>query len=183
MTAPATATKPATSSAGPYATGLLPLLYAQRLSTISTLTVDHVTIANEQVTLQLGSTPTIVPEPLDTLVHNLIVERRPYTVIGQPDQTPWLFPGQRPAHHISADRLGQRLTALGIHPGRARSTALFTLATEVPGAILARMLGIHIKVAVAWQQAASGDWTTYAADVIRRPDPTRNDTRPHQPLT
>jgi hypothetical protein len=30
------------------------------------------------------------------------------------------------------------------------------------------MLGIHIKVAVAWQQAASGDWTTYAADVARR---------------
>ncbi len=32
------------------------------------------------------------------------------------------------------------------------------------------MLGIHIKVAVAWQQAASADWTTYAADVSRRPN-------------
>jgi hypothetical protein len=31
------------------------------------------------------------------------------------------------------------------------------------------MLGIHIKVAVAWQQAASADWTSYAADVSRRP--------------
>jgi transposase len=41
---------------------------------------------------------------------------------------------------------------------RPRSTALFQLATELPAAILARMLGIHIKVAVAWQQAASGDW-------------------------
>jgi len=30
------------------------------------------------------------------------------------------------------------------------------------------MLGIHITVAVAWQRASSGDWTTYAADVSRR---------------
>jgi hypothetical protein len=34
--------------------------------------------------------------------------------------------------------------------------------------MLARMLGINIKVAVAWQQASSGDWTAYAADVSRR---------------
>jgi hypothetical protein len=30
------------------------------------------------------------------------------------------------------------------------------------------MLGIHIQVAVHWQKAAAGDWTTYAADVSRR---------------
>jgi hypothetical protein len=91
-------------------------------------------------------------------------------VIGHADQTPWLFPGERPGEHVSADRLGQRLIAVGIQPGQARSTALFALAAEVPAAILARMLGIHINVAVAWQQAASGDWTSYAADVSRRPD-------------
>lgn len=34
--------------------------------------------------------------------------------------------------------------------------------------MLARMLGIHIAVAVQWQQASSGDWTAYAADVSRR---------------
>ncbi|YCK40030.1 hypothetical protein ACNF49_39980 [Actinomadura sp. ATCC 39365] len=32
---------------------------------------------------------------------------------------------------------------------------------------LARMLGIQIDVAVAWQPA-SGDWMTYAASVSRR---------------
>jgi hypothetical protein len=30
------------------------------------------------------------------------------------------------------------------------------------------MLGIHIAVAVAWQRASAGDWTTYAADLSRR---------------
>ncbi|WP_207934712.1 hypothetical protein [Actinomadura sp. KC06] len=42
------------------------------------------------------------------------------------------------------------------------------LATELPAALLARMLGIHIDVAVAWQHISAGDWTTYAADVSRR---------------
>lgn len=33
---------------------------------------------------------------------------------------------------------------------------------------MARMLGVHIKVAVEWQRAASGDWAGYAADYSRR---------------
>ncbi len=48
---------------------------------------------------------------------------------------------------------------------------LFQLATEIPAAVLARMLGIHIKVAVHWQHVSAGDWTSYAADVSRRPIP------------
>jgi hypothetical protein len=42
------------------------------------------------------------------------------------------------------------------------------LAAEVPAAILAKMLGIHIKAAVLWQQLSSGDWTSYAAEVSQR---------------
>lgn len=56
----------------------------------------------------------------------------------------------------------------GCGPGQARSTALFQLSTELPAALLARVLGIHITVAVAWQHASAGDWTPYAADVSRR---------------
>jgi hypothetical protein len=41
---------------------------------------------------------------------------------------------------------------------------------EPPAALLARLLGIHISVAVQWQQASSGDWTRYAAEISRRPD-------------
>jgi hypothetical protein len=61
-----------------------------------------------------------------------------------------------------------RLRQLGIRCGQARSTALFALAAELPAALLARMLGIHIAVAVAWQRASAGDWTSYAADISRR---------------
>ncbi|TQE36846.1 hypothetical protein Sipo8835_09260 [Streptomyces ipomoeae] len=62
-----------------------------------------------------------------------------------------------------------RLRVLGISPRQDRGTALFTLASQVPAAILARMLGIHRAVAVQWQQASGGSWAAYAADVAARP--------------
>jgi hypothetical protein len=46
----------------------------------------------------------------------------------------------------------------------ARNGALLHLAGEVPPVVLADLLGISINNAVRWVQAASGDWSTYAAD-------------------
>jgi hypothetical protein len=66
--------------------------------------------------------------------------------------------------------MAERLNQLGIHCGQSRSAALFQLATDLPAALLAKMLGIHIAVAVAWQRASAGDWTSYAAEVSRRPN-------------
>jgi hypothetical protein len=40
------------------------------------------------------------------------------------------------------------------------------------------MLGIHIKVAVQWQHASAGDWTTYAADYSRRKPAPAEGTEP-----
>ena len=111
----------------------------------------------------------MLPEPLAGLVLDLVATRRASTIIDAPGSTPWLFPGRRHGQPITADQLGQRLKQIGIRPGRDRSTALFSLAAEIPAAILARMLGINISVAVAWQRASAGDWMTYAAGVSRRP--------------
>jgi cytochrome P450 len=63
-------------------------------------------------------------------------------------------------------------------PVRLALAALLQFATELPAAVLARMLGIHIDVAVAWQRASAGDWMSYAADVSRRPP---RPAPPHQP--
>lgn len=88
---------------------------------------------------------------------------------------------------MSADRLTERLRALGLSPRRSRSAALFQLSTDLPAAILARMLGIHIGVAVAWQRASGGDWTAYAAEVSQRtgpstiPVPTAGESPPGPP--
>jgi hypothetical protein len=148
--------------------GLLLLLYAQRPAAISRLAVDDIDLSDGTIKIRFGSVPTTLPEPLATMVQTLATARRGHAVLGSRGTSPWLFPGGQPGRPVSADRLGQRLRQLGLQPGPARSTALFQLATELPAAVLARMLGIHIKVAVAWQHASSGDWTNYAADISRR---------------
>ena len=47
--------------------GLLVLLYAQRASAISRLTLGHVQAADGQVRIRLGREPIVLPEPLDAL--------------------------------------------------------------------------------------------------------------------
>ena len=152
--------------------GLLLLLYAQHIATISQLTADDVHDDGATLKITFGTSPVIVPEPLAGLVRELIATRKGSNIINAPGARPWLFPGRRPGHPLGDDRLGQRLQQIGLKPRQDRSTAMFTLATELPAAILARLPGIHIKVAVQWQRASAGDWMTYAADVSRRTDKT-----------
>ncbi|WP_254710932.1 hypothetical protein [Streptomyces lunaelactis] len=154
--------------------GLLLILYAQKIATISQLTVDDVHIDNDTVSITFGTSPVVLPAPLADLLRELVTIRRGKAKIGTPDNVPWLFPGGRPGHPLGDDRIGQRLHKIGIRPKQDRSTALFTLATELPAAILARMLGVHIKVAVQWQQASAGDWAAYAADVSSRAEHSDN---------
>jgi len=148
--------------------GLLVLLYAQWPAAIGRLTLAHVEISDGGVRLRLGAEPVVLPEPLAALARQLVATRQGHAVIGHQESSPWLFPGGQPGRPISAFHLGERLRQLGLRPGESRSTALFQLATELPAALLARLLGIHISVAVAWQRASAGDWTGYAADYSRR---------------
>ena len=161
--------------------GLLVLLYAQRATVISRLTLDQVTAADGQVLIRLGREPVALPEPLGGLVLQLAATRRGHAALGDDGTSAWLFPGGRPGQPISAFQLTERLRQIGIRSGQARSAALFQLSTDLPAAVLARMLGIHIAVAVQWQRASAGDWTAYAADVSRRtrphPVPSRHETR------
>jgi hypothetical protein len=114
----------------------------------------------------------VLPEPLAALVVDLLTTRRGHAALGDSGTSRSLFPGGQPSRPISAYQLGERLRQLGLRPGQARSTALFQLATDLPAALLARMLGILISVAVAWQRTAAGDWMAYAAEVSRRPERT-----------
>lgn len=148
--------------------GLLVLLYAQWPANISRLTLEHIHASNDEVRIRLGHDPLLVPEPLAGLVLELAATRRGHAALGDKGTSPWLFPGGRPGQPISAFRLAERLRHLGINSARSRSAALFQLATDLPAAVLARMLGIHIAVAAAWQRASSGDWTNYAAEISRR---------------
>jgi hypothetical protein len=151
--------------------GLLVLLYAQQVAAIRRLSINDINITDNHVALSLGREPVIVPEPLADLIRQLIADHHGHARIGDRGRSPWLFPGGRPGQPISAFQLTERLRQIGLQSGQARSTALFQLASELPAAILARLLGIHISVAVKWQRVSSGDWTNYAADISRRDNP------------
>ncbi len=150
--------------------GLLVLLYAQKVAAISRLTLQHVEHSDRGVSIRLGQRPLSLPEPLAALVLELVANRQGHAIVGDGGTSPWLFPGGQPGRPISASRLSERLRHLGVYPSTARSSALMQLSTELPAAVIARMLGMHIKVAVEWQRVASGDWTEYAADYSRRTD-------------
>jgi hypothetical protein len=151
--------------------GLLVLLYAQRTAAIARLTLEHVTVGEDTVVLHLGAEPIALPDPLGTLAAELVQHRRTHPVTGTRGTRGWLFPGEHPGRPISSKRLNDRLHRLGLRPAKARSTALFQLAADLPAALLARLLGLHISSATGWQRASSGDWTAYAADLINRPPP------------
>ena len=138
----------------------------------SRLTLEHVQTTERAVRLRLGREPITLPEPLA----GLVARRSGHAALGDQATSPWLFPGGRPGQPISAYQLAERLRQLGLRPAQSRTTALFGLATELPAAVLARLLGIHIKVAVAWQHASAGDWTTYAASYSRRKPAPAEDT-------
>ena len=148
--------------------GLLILLYAQKLNVITALTAQHVLHQDGRTLLRLGSRPVVLPAPLDTLVGTLAAGRKApgSSLLSVPSS--WLFPGRRPGSALTEDALAQRLHALGISPRQGRSTALFTLAADVPAAILAQTLGIHVQAAIQWQKISGGDWSAYAADISRR---------------
>jgi hypothetical protein len=158
--------------------GLLVLLYAQTPAAVSRLALEHVEITARAVHLRLGREPIALPEPLAGLVAGLVARRSGHAALGDQGTSPWLFPGGRPGQPISAYQLAERMRRLGLRPAQSRTTALFGLATELPAAVLARLLGIHIKVAVAWQQASAGDWTSYAADYSRRTPTPAQDAEP-----
>lgn len=148
--------------------GSLVLLYGQQLSRIVAITTDQITTSDSQVRLHLGDTPIDIPPPLDALICRLAEQRRPYSGVGSPTRTPWLFSGLDPGRPLTAYQLGQRLRHLGIEPAPARRAALTQLASTLPAAMIARLLNITPATAVRWVRNAGGDWNTYAAQLARQ---------------
>jgi hypothetical protein len=147
--------------------GSLVLLYGQQLSRIVGLTRDQITVTDGVTRLHLGTTPIEVPPPLDTLLAGLASQRRPYSGVGSPAASPWLFTGLDPGRPLTASQLGQRLRHLGIEPAPARRAALVDLAARLPAAVIAKLLNITPATAVRWVQDTGADWNTYAAHIAR----------------
>jgi hypothetical protein len=145
--------------------GSLLLCYAQPLSRITALTVDHVT-REPETTVRFGTDQIRVPEPLASLLGALLDTPRPYVGVGSPSTSPWLFPGHLPGRPLTPARLGQRLRKLGIDARAGRRAALINLAAQLPAAVLADLLHLTPGTAVRWVNNAGGDWSRYAAALL-----------------
>jgi len=59
------------------------------------------------------------------------------------------------------------------------TTALAAWASDLPPAVLASLLGVHIQTAVNWASHTRRDWTTYLAERVRVGTPApRKTARP-----
>lgn len=154
--------------------GLLLLLFGQPLSKIVELTVDEVLVADGDVSLMLGSVPVKMPPPLDALVLELVTRRKGQAVIGHSDHTRWLFPGGKPGLHLSLQTLMRRLQGLGIEARPARNTTFADLASELPTAVVSKLLGVHATTANKYSRHAGQPQAGYAAVVLRRSRNTKH---------
>ncbi|MFD5978348.1 MULTISPECIES: hypothetical protein [Streptomyces] len=112
--------------------------------------------------LVLDRTPIRLPEPLARLLAEL-ADRPPPSGWAANSPHRWLFPCSRPGQHVSDTALARRLAAHHIPIRPARTTALVQLAQDLPPAVLAPMLGLHVVTAQRWRQRAATDWSAYLA--------------------
>lgn len=153
--------------------GCFLLLFGQQQSRIAVMTTDQISQRGPDVFVRFGQHDVPVPEPLGALLLQLIAEGKSHVGIGSPTETRWLFPGGMPGRPITASRLSERLRALGISTQAGRRAALLDLAAQLPAAVLADLVDLHPTTATKWLHQAGGDWTRYAAELVR--------TRNHQP--
>lgn len=145
---------------------LLVQLYTQTASRIHRLTTNHTTKDSDHVLLSLGDQPIRLPAPLDALISGLVAARTSNTVLRHESQ--WLFPGRKAGHPIHESQMLRQLRTIGVRTRQGCNTALFALAQQLSAGQLAKMLGVHISVTVAWQRASGGGWMAYAAAVAAR---------------
>ena len=147
--------------------GSFMLLYGQQLSRVAAMKLSQVHDRGHSLSIRFGTGDVQIAEPLAAFVRAHLDAPRRHTSIAAPPDDTWLFPGHLPGRPITPARLGQRLAQLGIDSQTARRAAMLELASTVPAAVLADLLGIHTTTAADWANAAGGDWSLYAAEIAR----------------
>ena len=141
--------------------GLFVACYGQTPARLVRLTLDHVTLDDSPVTIRFGRDPITLPDPVAVLLARLVADRHGRATTADTGQSRWLFPGGQPGRHLHPQQLSERLQRLGLDPLVVRTAALLDLASEVPPAILADVIGLYPNTATRWTRAAGGDWAAY----------------------
>ncbi|MFE0420062.1 hypothetical protein [Streptomyces tendae] len=151
--------------------GCLVLQYGQRTDRLVNLTTDHVLVHPEEpgvLGLQLGRDPLWLRPRLSALLQQLINERRPLAAPLRTRETPYLFPGLRPAQPMTSNTLQRRLNRLGIpSTSKARNGAWLAMVGAVHWKMLADLLGLADGTAHNWHKINGGDRASYVASRLK----------------
>ena len=124
---------------------LLFLLYALPVRRIAELRCDQVEVTPVGIKLHLGEHPAPVPPPLLPLFHEYLTSRANQRTTN--NQSPWLFPGTRAGHHLTAQALQQTFRRVfGINILAVRNAVLHDLTKELDAATLADLLGYSNQI-------------------------------------
>jgi hypothetical protein len=144
------------------AAGALVVLYGLTISRITRLTRTDIQTGDGDVYLSIDKSPLMLPPPLAEIMYQLAQTARPAGAVGRPNRrTAWLLPGRQLGQHISATFLGTKLVQYGIQSRATRNAAVLALAEDLPAAVLADLLGLHVTTAERWTKIASRDWVHY----------------------
>jgi len=148
------------------AAGALTLLFGLPTERIRHLTADQLSCQGKHTYLTAGRRPALLPPRLATLLQDLATKPEPQrrlSVHADRRAAQWLFPGLVPGQPIANHALTTRLSRHDINVRIARNGALAALAADLPAAVLADLLGMHINTAVRWVKYVGRDWADYIA--------------------
>ncbi|MDI3194256.1 hypothetical protein QK290_07290 [Pseudarthrobacter sp. AL07] len=138
--------------------GLLILLYGQTATRIVSLHRSAVTFEKNEVLLTIADHPIRLPDELGEAT-TVLFNRSTTAHTDQSDT--WLFRGRVPGKHLTSGALARRVTRIGVPVRDSRSAALLDLASDMPVALLADLLGLSIAAASRWSKVAKRDWLSY----------------------
>ncbi len=155
------------------AAGSLILLFGLQAQRIRHLCAEHVVAQDDNTYLTTGKHPILLPTRLGAIMGEL-ADRPPTRLMIHhgPHAPRWLFPGRVPGQPIDNHSLTNRLNRHGISARPARNGALMALAADLPAAIIADLLGMHINTAIRWVRYAGRDWADYLAARAAEQDDT-----------
>jgi hypothetical protein len=132
--------------------GLLVTLYAQPATRITRLRLTDLVHHDGVVELDIGGEAVHVVAPLDGLIVELAARRTAQDI--------WLFPGATPGQPLNPKTLAERLVRIGVTRA-ARVAALHDLIREVPGPVLAPLIGYNPNFLAERAATLAVPWANY----------------------
>jgi len=140
------------------------LLYGTPIGTIAALRVDDFTTTLAGMTINLGTQPAPIPDPLIPLFTDYLANRSHSGTMNK--NSPWLFPSTNAGQHINPNTLQLRFKIFGIHSLAARNTTLADLALELDPTSLAALLGYSAKIMTKHAARAGTTMASYPAMLL-----------------